>query len=203
MWSEARPKLAVLDDPARLPGVPSVPASLEGLDAAAACALDACVADDPAMLMFTSGTTGRPKGAVLSHGNALASAQGVHVAWRWTPEDRLVLTLPLFHMHGLGVGVHGTLLTGASMAIAPFSVDGVLDLAAEERATLFFGVPTMYVRLLEAERARRRARSTPAVRIGISCVGRRCVARTRRTRRTARHRALRHDRDVHEHVEHL
>ena len=125
---------------------------LEGLDAKAACALDACVADDPAMLMFTSGTTGRPKGAILSHGNALASAQGVHVAWRWTPEDRLVLTLPLFHMHGLGVGVHGTLLTGASMAIAPFSVDGVLDLAAEERATLFFGVPTMYVRLAASDR---------------------------------------------------
>ena len=152
VWSEARPKLAMLDDPARLPGVPSVPASLEGLDAKADCALDACVADDPAMLMFTSGTTGRPKGAILSHGNALASAQGVHVAWRWTPEDRLVLTLPLFHMHGLGVGVHGTLLTGASMAIAPFSVDGVLDLAAEERATLFFGVPTMYVRLAASER---------------------------------------------------
>src|SRR5262249_31874588 len=114
--------------------------------------LDESRADDPAMLMFTSGTTGRPKGAILSHGNALASAQGVHIAWRWTPDDRLVLTLPLFHMHGLGVGVHGTLLTGASMAIAPFSPDGVLDLAAAEKATLFFGVPTMYVRLVASPR---------------------------------------------------
>ncbi len=114
--------------------------------------LDASGPDDPAMLMFTSGTTGRPKGAILSHGNALASAEGVRTAWRWTPDDRLVLTLPLFHMHGLGVGVHGTLLTGASMAIAPFSADGVLDLAAAEKATLFFGVPTMYVRLVASPR---------------------------------------------------
>ena len=152
VWSEARPKLAVLDDPARLPDVPTTSPALEGLTRAQGCALDECDADDPAMLMFTSGTTGRPKGAILSHGNALASAQGVRVAWRWVPDDRLMLTLPLFHMHGLGVGVHGTLLTGASMAIAPFSVDGVLDLAAAERASLFFGVPTMYVRLAASER---------------------------------------------------
>jgi len=153
VWNEARPKLAVLDDPARLPDAPSCPPSLDDLPTKSATPmLDASRADDPAMLMFTSGTTGRPKGAILSHGNALASAEGVRTAWRWTPEDRLVLTLPLFHMHGLGVGVHGTLLTGASMAIAPFSPDGVLDLAATEKATLFFGVPTMYVRLVTSPR---------------------------------------------------
>ncbi len=153
VWSEARPKLAVLDDPARLPEAPSCPPSLDGLPTSGGSpVLDASGPDDPAMLMFTSGTTGRPKGAVLTHGNALASAEGVRAAWRWTPEDRLVLTLPLFHMHGLGVGVHGTLLTGASMAIAPFSADGVLDLAAAEKATLFFGVPTMYVRLVASPR---------------------------------------------------
>src|SRR4029077_782311 len=148
-----RPKLAVLDDPGRLPEAPSCPPSLDGLPTnGGSPVLDASGPDDPAMLMFTSGTTGRPKGAILSHGNALASAEGVRTAWRWTPDDRLVLTLPLFHMHGLGVGVHGTLLTGASMAIAPFSADGVFDLAAEEKATLFFGVPTMYVRLVASPR---------------------------------------------------
>ncbi|HTN78633.1 MAG TPA: AMP-binding protein, partial [Acidimicrobiales bacterium] len=151
VWSEARPALAVLDDPARLPQAPSRRVSLDG-PRASVPALDQCGPDDPAMLMFTSGTTGRPKGAILTHGSALASAQGVRIAWRWTPEDRLVLTLPLFHMHGLGVGVHGTLLTGASMAIAPFSVDGALDLASAERATLFFGVPTMYVRFATSPR---------------------------------------------------
>ena len=167
----------------------------------AACSTRAC-ADDPAMLMFTSGTTGRPKGAILSHGNALASAEGVRVAWRWTPDDRLVLTLPLFHMHGLGVGVHGTLLTGASMAIAPFSVDGVLDLAAAGASDALLRSAD-HVRAPRGQRPRRRARGAAAVRVGIGSVGRRRVARPRRTRRAARHRALRHDRDVHEHVEHL
>ena len=59
---------------------------------------------DPALLCYTSGTTGAPKGAVLSHGNLLASAEALRLAWRWTGEDRLVLALPLFHIHGLGVG---------------------------------------------------------------------------------------------------
>jgi malonyl-CoA/methylmalonyl-CoA synthetase len=70
-----------------------------------------------------------------------------------------VLGLPLFHMHGLGVGVHGTLLAGASAVIVPrFDVAGVLDVAADEGATLFFGVPTMYVRLAESHRVGELAR---------------------------------------------
>jgi malonyl-CoA/methylmalonyl-CoA synthetase len=78
-----------------------------------AAPLDVVDPDDPALLPYTSGTTGRPKGALLSHGNLLSSAEAILLAWRWTAEDRLILTLPLFHMHGLGVGVHGTLLAGA------------------------------------------------------------------------------------------
>jgi acyl-CoA synthetase (AMP-forming)/AMP-acid ligase II len=72
--------------------------------------------------VLTSGTTGAPKGAVLAHGNLLASAEALRLAWRWTPEDRLVLALPLFHIHGLGVGLlglHGNLLTGASAVLLP------------------------------------------------------------------------------------
>ncbi len=151
VWREARPVVALLDDPARLPDAPVRPPSLDGVGPVSV-PLDQSDTDDPAMLMFTSGTTGRPKGALLSHGNALASAEGVHIAWRWTGDDRLVLTLPLFHMHGLGVGVHGTLLAGASAVIASFSPDTVLDVAAAERASLFFGVPTMYVRLAASPR---------------------------------------------------
>lgn len=119
-------------------------------------ALDASVAnsDTPALIGYTSGTTGRPKGAVLSHGNLLASVEALLLAWRWSPDDRLVLALPLFHMHGLGVGLHGTLAAGASAVLVPrFTVDAVLDAAATHHATLFFGVPTMYTRLVDSPRA--------------------------------------------------
>ena len=115
VWRESRPTLAVLDDPAPAAPRPRPPRpDVRPARRAAAVALDAAGPDDPALLVFTSGTTGRPKGAVLSHGNLLSSAEALRRAWRWTPDDRLVLALPLFHMHGLGVGVHGTLLAGAS-----------------------------------------------------------------------------------------
>jgi len=115
--------------------------------------LDVAGPSDPAMICYTSGTTGRPKGAVLSHGNVLASAEAVRLAWRWTELDRLVLALPLFHVHGLGVGLHGTLVAGGSAVLLPrFDADGVLDAVAEHQATMFFGVPTMYARLAASER---------------------------------------------------
>ncbi|MBK5224356.1 MAG: AMP-binding protein [Acidimicrobiia bacterium] len=120
--------------------------------------LDDVSSHEPALLPYTSGTTGRPKGALLSHGNLLASAEAILVAWRWTPADRLILCLPLFHMHGLGVGVHGTLLAGASaLLLDRFDAELVLSEAADE-ATMFFGVPTMYSRLVDAPGAERMSR---------------------------------------------
>ena len=117
--------------------------------------LDAAGPDDPALLGYTSGTTGAPKGAVLSHRNLLASSESVRLAWRWTADDRLVLALPLFHIHGLGVGLHGTLLAGGSAVLLPrFEPEAVLDAVAAHDATLFFGVPTMYARLAESPRLR-------------------------------------------------
>ena len=110
--------------------------------------LDGAVAADPALLLYTSGTTGVPKGALLSHGNLLASAEAVGLAWRWTPEDRLVLSLPLFHLHGLGVGLNGSLAAGASIVLRTrFDAADVVGAVADHRASLFFGVPTMYHRL--------------------------------------------------------
>ena len=115
--------------------------------------LDEVGADDAGLLVYTSGTTGAPKGALLTHGNLLASAEAVRLAWRWTPEDRLVLALPLFHVHGLGVGLHGTLTSGAAAVLRPrFAADDLFDRAAEHGATLWFGVPTMYARLAESPR---------------------------------------------------
>ncbi len=116
--------------------------------------LDDVASEDAALLPFTSGTTGTPKGVVLSHGNLLSSAEALLIAWRWTANDRLILALPLFHMHGLGVGVHGTLLAGASAILQEkFDPDAVLR--AAERATMFFGVPAMYAQLVNAPGADR------------------------------------------------
>jgi malonyl-CoA/methylmalonyl-CoA synthetase len=121
-----------------------------------AFAIDDVATNDPALLPFTSGTTGAPKGALLSHGNLLASAEALLVAWRWTRDDRLILALPLYHMHGLGNGVHGTLLAGASAILLPsFDAEAVLRTASE--ATMFFGVPTMYTRIVAANEPERLA----------------------------------------------
>jgi malonyl-CoA/methylmalonyl-CoA synthetase len=115
--------------------------------------LDGSAPGDPAIIGYTSGTTGAPKGAVLTQANLLAGAESVCLAWRWTMADRLLLCLPLFHMHGLGVGLHGTLLAGGSAVLQPgFAPDRVLDGIAEHGCTMFFGVPTMYHRLVDHER---------------------------------------------------
>jgi malonyl-CoA/methylmalonyl-CoA synthetase len=115
--------------------------------------LDATGPNDPALICYTSGTTGTPKGALLRHANLLASAEALRLAWRWSTTDRLLLALPLFHLHGLGVGLHGTLLAGASALLLPrFDVDAVLDASLRHQATLFFGVPTMYARLAASPR---------------------------------------------------
>ena len=111
-------------------------------------------ADMPAVLGYTSGTTGRSKGALLSHRNLVANIQAISEAWQWRADDHLLLTLPLFHTHGLMVGTHGTLFNGAQLTLhRKFNAASVLvRLRAASDISLFFGVPTMYSRLLaEAE----------------------------------------------------
>ena len=112
-------------------------------------------AEDVALIAYTSGTTGRSKGAMLLHRNLAANSQAVTETWRWTADDRLLLTLPLFHIHGLGVGIHGTLLTGGSMDLRRrFDASEVHNALGAGAATMFFGVPTMYTRLIAEARAR-------------------------------------------------
>jgi malonyl-CoA/methylmalonyl-CoA synthetase len=116
--------------------------------------LDAAGPDDPALICFTSGTTGVPKGAVLRHRNLLAGVGSVTRAWRMTPEDRLVHCLPIFHAHGLVVGAYGMMSAGGSAVLLPgFAPDAVADAVRDHRASLFFGVPTMYHRLVASGRA--------------------------------------------------
>ena len=105
--------------------------------------------DALALIAYTSGTTGRSKGAMLTHANLLANARAVGGAWRWAADDHLLLALPLFHIHGLGVGFHGTLVHGAALTLhRRFDPAAVLAALEHGPATLFFGVPTMYGRLL-------------------------------------------------------
>lgn len=107
--------------------------------------------DDLAAILYTSGTTGRSKGAMLSNKNLLSNAQSLSEAWRFTAQDRLLHALPIFHAHGLFVAVNVSLNVGASMIFLPkFDIDVVMDRIGE--ATTMMGVPTFYTRMLADER---------------------------------------------------
>lgn len=104
-------------------------------------------ADDLAAILYTSGTTGRSKGAMLSHGNLLSNARVLKDYWGWQPGDTLIHALPIFHAHGLFVALHGALLNGSPMLwLARFDPRLVIQLLP--CATVFMGVPTLYTRLL-------------------------------------------------------
>jgi malonyl-CoA/methylmalonyl-CoA synthetase len=110
--------------------------------------------DAPAAIVYTSGTTGASKGAVLSHNIFVVNALNLLACWRITAADRLLLTLPLFHVHGLGNGLHCWLIAGCRMHLTRrFEHTHAAEWLEDFRTTLFFGVPTMYVRLLEVEAA--------------------------------------------------
>ena len=109
--------------------------------------------DDLAVLGYTSGTTGRAKGAMILHRNLAANSAAIREAWEWTANDHLLLTLPLFHTHGLMVGAHGTLTAGATMSLSRrFDAPAVFHALQNDPVTLFFGVPTMFQMMLESPR---------------------------------------------------
>jgi malonyl-CoA/methylmalonyl-CoA synthetase len=106
--------------------------------------------DAPVGIIYTSGTTGTSKGAVLTHNNFAANAVNLVACWQITCFDRFLLALPLFHVHGLGNGLHSWLLSGCRMRLLErFDRQTALETFLEFRPTLFFGVPTVYVRLLD------------------------------------------------------
>ena len=107
--------------------------------------------DDLAAILYTSGTTGRPKGAMLSHGNLATNCEALLTAWRFTDQDRLIHALPIFHTHGLFVAANMSLAAGATMIfLEKFDADTVLDLMPD--ATVLMGVPTFYSRLVQSDR---------------------------------------------------
>jgi fatty acid CoA ligase FadD36 len=99
---------------------------------------------EPAMIMYTSGTTGAPKGAVLSHGAIEAGLDALAEAWAWTPDDLLVHGLPLFHVHGLILGVFGALRVGCRLH---HTVRPRPEAYAQAAGSLYFGVPTVWSRV--------------------------------------------------------
>ncbi len=111
---------------------------------------------DLAAILYTSGTTGRSKGAMLSHGNLLSNAQVLAELWRFTPRDVLLHALPIFHTHGLFVASNVSLLTGGQMIFLP-GFDAATVLRMLPQATALMGVPTFYTRLLQEDRFDRAA----------------------------------------------
>ncbi len=104
-------------------------------------------ANDLAAILYTSGTTGRSKGAMLTHGNLVSNARVLKDYWGWREGDVLIHALPIFHVHGLFVASHGALLNGSKMLwFSRFAPQAIIERLPE--ATVFMGVPTMYVRLL-------------------------------------------------------
>jgi malonyl-CoA/methylmalonyl-CoA synthetase len=162
-FGDAEPA-AIVGDPDRTAGIAGLPgargARVLTLDAQGRGSLGAAASgaaegfatvprgtDDLAAILYTSGTTGRAKGAMLSHGNLASNALTLREAWGFTAVDVLLHMLPIYHTHGLFVAINTTLLAGAPMIWLPrFEPDQVI--AALPRASVLMGVPTHYVRLL-------------------------------------------------------
>ncbi|MFN2138002.1 MAG: AMP-binding protein [Candidatus Promineifilaceae bacterium] len=106
--------------------------------------------DQTALMIYTSGTTGRPKGAQITHGNLTANLDSLHEAWGWSADDVLLHVLPIFHVHGLVVALHGALNAGATAVLLPkFEPEAALRTMVERPCTIFMAVPTIHKRLVD------------------------------------------------------
>ena len=135
--ADAEPALLITDPASFLAEAPLEPLAETTPRAAA----------DLAAILYTSGTTGRSKGAMLSHGNLAANALALYEAWGFSPDDVLLHALPIFHVHGLFVALHCALLGGCPMVWLPKFAEAEV-LAGLARSTVMMGVPTFYTRLL-------------------------------------------------------
>lgn len=139
----------VLCDAARMARVGSRARALSPWWTRGAPTTHAAADDDAALLIYTSGTTGRAKGCRLAFANLVGAVGALSALWELGPDDEVVHALPLFHVHGLCVALHGALLRGARTHLLPrFSPRAVID-AVAGGGTVFMGVPTMYRRLLD------------------------------------------------------
>ncbi|NEW94841.1 malonyl-CoA synthase [Rhodopseudomonas sp. BR0M22] len=179
--TDAEPKIVVCD-PSKRDGIAEIAAKVGAtvetlgpdgqgsLTEAAAKASEAFAtvergADDLAAILYTSGTTGRSKGAMLSHDNLASNSLTLVDVWRFTPDDVLIHALPIYHTHGLFVASNVTLFARGSMIFLPkLDPDRIIDLMA--RATVLMGVPTFYTRLLQSPRLTKE--STSHMRLFIS-----------------------------------
>ncbi|MCL4268156.1 MAG: AMP-binding protein [Anaerolineales bacterium] len=111
---------------------------------------------DTAVIIYTSGTTGRPKGAEIAHGNLISNLNALHEAWGWASNDVLLHVLPIFHVHGLFVALHGALHAGATtLLMREFNAQKTLELLSSGQCTVFMAVPTIHQRLLDFPNANR------------------------------------------------
>ncbi len=140
--------------------------SADPVDGDAVSAVDASA---PALIVYTSGTTGRPKGVVLSHRALATNFLTVAESGQWAQDDRLLLTLPCFHLHGLGLGILTSMMVGSSVVLRRrFDVATVLDDLQGSEATMFFGVPTMYNRIVALPDASFSDGAFPRMRLWVS-----------------------------------
>jgi malonyl-CoA/methylmalonyl-CoA synthetase len=145
---DAAPRAVLASDPgpfrARTPGVRGV-----AVDGPAALAGAPPRPDDPLLVLYTSGTTGPPKGAIITHRNAAFDLDALADAWGWTDADVLVHALPLFHVHGLVLGIFGSVRVGGTLELLPRFAPEAVCAAMARGGTMLFGVPTMYHRIAE------------------------------------------------------
>jgi malonyl-CoA/methylmalonyl-CoA synthetase len=147
--SDAEPKAVFCGtaERASFRGVPYLPALADAAGHSDRFSTVSSKSDDLACLVYTSGTTGRPKGAMVTHGNLTSNARALHRAWAFEPGDVLLHALPLFHVHGLFVALHTAMLNASRILLLP-RFDAEAAMRQLPRSTVVMGVPTYYVRLL-------------------------------------------------------